>query len=292
MGTPKRVIKTRNAWAKGDAKRDAGLIEPSDVKKYKNISYGPFGEENLLDVYRPDNKEGEKLPVLINVHGGGFFYGDKELYRFYALDMARFGFAVVNINYRLAPESHFPAPLEDINAVMNWIEMHSEDYLFDLDRIFMMGDSAGAQLTSHYAAINSNPEYAKQFSFIPNKLKIRKIATACGMYNIVPGMKKFSERRFYKDYLGDMFNPKNPIFDVMGAITQDYPETFAFSAPNDFLFKECEPFVTLINSRGGKATSKIYGTKEQKEVCHVFHLNFSLPIGTEARKDEAEFLLK
>lgn len=292
MSTPKRIIKLRRLWAEGDAKRDANLTEPEDVKKYKNISYGPYEEANLLDVYRPDNKEGEKLPVLINVHGGGFFYGDKELYRFYAMDMCRYGFAVVNINYRLAPENHFPAPLEDINAVMNWVEAHADDYLFDLDRIFMMGDSAGGQLTSHYAAINSNPEFASLYSFTPNKLKIKKIATACGMYDIIPGMKKFSERTFYKDYLGDMYNPKNPIFDVMGAVTKDYPETFAFSAPNDFLFKVCEPFAALINERGGKAVVKIYGTKEQKEVAHVFHLNFALEEGTKAREDEAEFLLK
>lgn len=292
MSIQKKVNILRKAWAEGDAKRDANLKEPEDLIKYRDLSYGPYGEASLLDVYRPDNREGEKLPVLINVHGGGFFYGDKNLYRFYAMDMARFGFAVVNINYRLSPENHFPAPLEDINEVMNWIEKHAEEYFFDLNRIFMMGDSAGAQLTCNYAAINSNPEYAKLYPFTPNSLKIKKIVTACGMYDVVRGMKMLSRRLFYKAYLQSMKNRKDPIFDVLGAITDKYPETFAFSAPNDFLFKECEPYVNLINERGGRAESKIYGTKEQKEICHVFHLNFAFEIGAVARKDEAEFLLR
>ena len=287
---PERVLDKRKDWALNDAKRDMGLIEPSDVKQIKNISYGPYGTDNLMDIYKPLAKENELLPIIINVHGGGFFYGDKELYRFYAMDMARFGFAVININYRLAPENVFPAPLEDINAVILWIEKNAEEYKLDTDKLFMMGDSAGAQLTSHYAAINSNKEFFKLYSLSETRLKIKKIATACGMYDIIKGMQKESEVELYKDYLGDKYDPENSLFDVCGAITENYPETFAFSAPNDFLYEECAPFVKLINERGGKAVLKIYGSKEDKNLGHVFHLNFALKTGAVARKDQAEFL--
>ena len=83
---PERVIKTRKEWAESDAKRDAGLTEPADIKVFRNISYGPFDEWNLLDVYRPVAEEG-KLPVIVNIHGGGYFYGDKELYSLYSLSI-------------------------------------------------------------------------------------------------------------------------------------------------------------------------------------------------------------
>ena len=47
----------------------------------------------------------------------------------------------------------------------------------------------------------------------------------------------------------------------------------------------------LIGERGGKAVSKIYGTKEMTDVGHVFHCNMKTEIGKRARKDQADFLL-
>lgn len=298
---PPEVVKMRKEWALSDAKRDEGLIEPSDVIKYKNISYGPFGENNLLDIYIPCNTQScseniatyktKILPVLINVHGGGYIYGDKELYRFVAMDMSRYGFAVINMNYRLSPENQFPAALEDINEVVRFVEKHSDEYELDADRVFMMGDSAGAQLASHYAAINSNPEFASYYSFGKTEIKIKGLALACGMYDIKKSMLRSSTKALFENYLGYYFNSGLSMLDVYSAITKDFPPTFLFSCPNDFLLEECKPMADLINSVGAKANMKIYGTSEMEEVAHVFHCNMNLELGSLARKDQAEFLL-
>ena len=289
---PEWIAKERKAWAEGDAIRDAGLQEPEGLIIDRNISYGVFGEDSLLDVYRPakENAEG-KLPVLINVHGGGFFYGDKELYRFYSMDMALYGFAVVNMNYRLNPDYRFPAPLSDINAVMIWIEKHADEYNMDTDRIFMMGDSAGAQLTSHYAAINSNPEFASLYPFRKHNLKLKGISLACGLYDLKEMARDDSKDEMVKSYLGFHRDPENKLLDVLGAVTENYPPAYVFSCPNDFLYELCEPMAKLIGERGGRAVSKIYGTKEMTDVTHVFHCNMKTEIGKCARKDQAEFLL-
>lgn len=79
-----------------------------------------------LDVYRPRAREGEKLPVIISVHGGGWVYGDKDGYQFYCMGLAERGFAVVNFSYRLAPEAKFPASLEDTNAVFRYYRSGEE----------------------------------------------------------------------------------------------------------------------------------------------------------------------
>ena len=109
---------------KSDRKRDAQIPYPAGVQQWNDISYGPHGKENLLDVYRPVGAG--KCPIIVNVHGGGYVYGDKELYKRYCMDLARRGFAVVNFNYRLAPRWKFPAPLEDLNNVMHWISKDLE----------------------------------------------------------------------------------------------------------------------------------------------------------------------
>ena len=80
----------RIAWAKSDALRDAGINEPALVKKITDIKYTESETEDekkshLMDIYYPtDNNKlvkNDLFPVIVSVHGGGWFYGDKELYR-------------------------------------------------------------------------------------------------------------------------------------------------------------------------------------------------------------------
>ena len=125
----------RKEWAINDAKRDAGLTTPEDIKRFDDIQYGPDPKWNVLDVYRPRAEEG-KLPVIVSVHGGGWVYGDKELYQFYCMSLAQRGFAVVNFTYRLAPEEKYPAPLEDTNSVIEWMFENQERYLLDMENVF------------------------------------------------------------------------------------------------------------------------------------------------------------
>ena len=95
MTIPKEIQENRIAWAKSDAQRDKGLTMPEDVEQFCQIAYTEDGlAAHTLNVYRPKNA-GDTLPLLISIHGGGWFYGDKELYRFYCAHMAQLGFVVV-----------------------------------------------------------------------------------------------------------------------------------------------------------------------------------------------------
>ena len=149
--------------SKGDRKRDKQIPFPKGVVEITDLSYGRYRRHNRMDIYYPEGAD--RCPIIVNVHGGGYVYGDKELYKRYCMDLARRGFAVVNFNYRLAPRWKFPAPLEDLNNVMLWISRHAKQYHADNSSIFMVGDSAGGQLVSQYAAMLTNPEYMALFGF-------------------------------------------------------------------------------------------------------------------------------
>ena len=142
--------------------RDAGLTTPDDIQRFDNIVYGEDKVWQSLDVYRPKaiNIE-EKLAVIVSVHGGGWVYGDKKTYQFYCMSLAQRGFAVVNFSYRLAPESKFPASIIDTNLVFGWILDHAEEYGFDTENVFAVGDSAGAHMLGLYTNLCTNPKYAK-----------------------------------------------------------------------------------------------------------------------------------
>ena len=79
------------------------------------------------------------------------------IFLLYCMDLAQRGFAVVNFSYRLAPENKFPAALEDTNTVFAWVLEHAEQYGFDSEHVFAVGDSAGAHMLGLYAAMCTNP---------------------------------------------------------------------------------------------------------------------------------------
>jgi len=283
--------KMRKAWAANDAARDKDFEYPASVKVVKDISYGTHKKWNLLDLYIPENAT-ESMPCIINIHGGGFFYGDKELYSYYSADLATRGFAVICINYRLSPENRYPAALEDINNVMHWFAEHASEYGIDKNKLFMVGDSAGANLVYNYSTIATNPEYAKLFEFkVPEGIVPKGVGLNCGVYNFEELLKDPQQLLMLKSYMGSKGKIKKnlPRLKIQNFVNDKFPSAYVVSAPNDFVLSEFEPEVNLLKGRGVSVVSKIYGEKDDKNACHVFHLNLKLDIATACNNEECDF---
>jgi acetyl esterase len=105
---------------------------------------GPDGPIRLRH-YRP--REAASLPLVVYLHGGGFVLCSLDTHdrvmRLLALDS---GAAVIGVDYRLAPEHPFPAPLDDCVAAIRWIRAAAGDLGVDPARVVLAGDSAGANL--------------------------------------------------------------------------------------------------------------------------------------------------
>ena len=279
----------RFSAGRSDRKRDASIPLPTGVIEYRNLSYGSHGSDNLLDVYLPEGTT-EPLPTIVSIHGGGYVYGTKEIYRRYGMDMARRGFAFVNFNYRRAPKWKFPTPLEDTNAVMEWILQNGSRYHLDPDRIILLGDSAGAQMTSQYAAMQSNPAYGNLFGLNLAKVRIRAIGLNCGLYDLKE-MGAAPRKGMHKDYFGKL--PKDdPRFCCLEAIDDHYPPAFITTGTEDFLRELAQPMYTFLREKGVEAQWKCYGQEGDKQVCHVFHVNILLPEAVQCNDDAAEFFRK
>jgi acetyl esterase len=117
------------------------------VTRRTDLPYGPH-ERHRLDVYVPDRGSGP-WPVLVFFHGGGFVRGDKQHRANVGWHLARHGLIAVVPNYRLAPESRWPAGPEDVAAVVRWLGTNAARFGCDAKRIVLMGESAGA---AHVAA--------------------------------------------------------------------------------------------------------------------------------------------
>ncbi len=276
--------------AKSDAARDAKIPLPEGVIQHRNISYGPNGEASLLDVYYPEGTT-TPLPTIVSIHGGGYVYGSKEIYRRYGMDMSRRGFAFVNFNYRLAPKWKFPSPLYDTNSVMEWICKNAVQYHLDPSRIILLGDSAGAQMTSQYAAIVSNPDYAATFPMPVPKITIRAVGLFCGMYDMKANASG-KRKGIHLDYLGRKLSADDPRFAVLENINANYPPAFIATSCHDFLRPCAEPMYTFLREREIDAEWHCYGTEDAKHVAHVFHVNIILPEAVQCNDDAAAFFRK
>jgi triacylglycerol lipase len=131
------------------------------VRIERDIKYGP-AERNLLDVFMPETG-GSARPVLIYVHGGAFIGGNKRnpgspFYDNVMLWAVKNGFVGVNMTYRLAPQSPWPAGAEDIASVVQWIADSIGGRGGNPARVYLMGQSAGAV---HVASYVSHPEFHK-----------------------------------------------------------------------------------------------------------------------------------
>lgn len=273
--------------SRADRKRDSQIPLPEGITECRNISYGSHGKWNLLDVYYPTGTV-EPLPTIVSIHGGGYVYGSKEIYRRYGMDMARRGFAFVNFNYRLAPQWKFPTPLWDTNSVMEWICKNAVRYHLDPSRIILVGDSAGAQLASQYAAIATNPEYAAVFHMTVPEIQIRALGLNCGMYDMQ--MQAAQPRKgIHLDYLGKKLSAEDPRLNVQDAIGSNYPPAYITTACHDFLREAAEPMYNFLTQRGVRAEWKYYGSEEDKSVGHVFHVNILLPDAIACNDDSAAF---
>jgi acetyl esterase/lipase len=281
-------ILLRRGAAKSDRERDSKIPYPTGVIQRCNISYGPYGKSNLLDVYRPDDRE--RYPILINVHGGGYVYGSKEVYKRYCMELARHGFTVININYRLAPRWKFPAPLEDIHNVMLWIQREKHNLQADWTRIFMVGDSAGAQLVSQYAAMLTNADYMALFGFskLDDTTKLHAIGLNCGMYD-AQKQAEGQRKGIARDYLGRKLSASDPRLFVLDAITSNFPPAHITTACHDFLRDAAQPMYDLLVARNVPCRMDCYGKEEDPSVGHVFHINIITEDAIQCNADQCDF---
>jgi acetyl esterase len=135
-----RVDVTRTGWGLFLAMA-GGPAEPVFAVEDRDAGGVP------VRVYRP-SPDGD-LPVLVVLHGGGWVIGTAEQFDLIARQLANAsGAVVVSVDYRLAPEHPFPAPLDDCWGALEWVAAHAAEIGGDTSRIAVGGDSAGGNLAA------------------------------------------------------------------------------------------------------------------------------------------------
>jgi acetyl esterase/lipase len=149
----------------------------------RNIEYAhPDGIPLLLDLYLPKGP-GRPLPVVIWIHGGGWQGGNKE--KPLVLPMAKLGFAIASISYRLSSRATFPAQIHDCKAAVRWVRANALKYQLDPDKIGVAGISAGGHLAALLGTTADHPEIEGEEGITGVSSRVQAVVDYCGPSNFL-----------------------------------------------------------------------------------------------------------
>lgn len=171
---------------KNDRKRLANASYSTDgVKILSDLSYKDDGDlYHNFDIYYGKSTE-NSLPTIINVHGGGLVYGTKEICKQACVYMAKFGFNVANINYRLLPDVTLRDQIKDVIDGLTYIYENSHRLNLRSDKIFLTSDSAGSFLTLAALALMKDENFREIFGIKAKDIKISGMALISPMIGLL-----------------------------------------------------------------------------------------------------------
>jgi len=123
----------------------------TDLRLFEDIPYAETDNpRQRLDLLLPKSRaQGEKLPVVVWIHGGAWRAGDKRSGRFRLARLVASGrYAGVSVGYRLTNEAIWPAQIHDCKAALRWIRANAGRYGLDAEKIAVWGSSAGGHLVA------------------------------------------------------------------------------------------------------------------------------------------------
>ncbi|PJJ48218.1 acetyl esterase/lipase [Mumia flava] len=214
---------------------------PLRALEYARRDTGPL----VLDLHRPHASA--PVPVVVWLHGGGWFTGDREL----APDprhLTERGIAMASIEYRLSGDALFPAQLHDVRAAIRWFRAHAGELGLDGDRIALWGASAGghlaalAGLTGHFDALPGeqradHPRTVQADADHP--VRDASVTAVAAAYPPV-------------DLLGDQVPPGAPLGPpdpaatpearLLGGIPAEHPDRARSASPLTYVTADAPPF--------------------------------------------------
>ena len=121
---------------------------PDGIAAHRDIVYATVnGRDLLLDLYAPETKPAESMPVVVWIHGGGWRRGSKNNPG-RAMPILKRGYVLVSVGYRLSGEAIFPAAIVDCKAAVRWVRANAQRYGIDPNRLGVWGSSAGGHLVA------------------------------------------------------------------------------------------------------------------------------------------------
>jgi len=221
--------------------------------------------------YNLDNAE--KLPLYINIHGGGFVLGSAETDDPFMMNIAtNANVKILNVDYSLSPEYPFPKAINECYAVAKYAKQHPDEFGIDPERIGMGGQSAGGNATAAICLMEHEQntlglkcavlDYPPVDIYSGSDENQEKIKGGLPGFNLIG-------RLFSPSYVHEKEERRNPLVSPLFADEQQlatFPPTLVITAQRDPLCKQGEKFKDNLISAGVDVTFKRF------DAMHAFNL--------------------
>ena len=188
-------------------------ISTHPVRHTSGIPFAaPDGVSLTLDIYQPPQVG--KYPAIVVIYGGAWQRGSPGDNTEFNRYMAARGYVVWAIAYRHAPRYRFPAQVEDVRAALAFIQQHAAEYETDLERIALLGRSAGAHL-------------AMLAAYRPDAPRIRAVVNYYGPVNLTKG--------YYDLPHPDPINVRAVLQAFLGGSPDELPELYQQASPISYV---------------------------------------------------------
>ena len=257
--SPEMIAESQNIYAAQHEREPYAGITVTRDQKYAMSS------RSRLDVFAPTDASGEKRPVIIFVHGGGFVAGDKVIagtpyYDNVGVWAVRNGYIGITMTYPLAPEAPYPAGAAAVGEAVGWALKHVGKYGGDPYNVVLFGQSAGA---THVSTYGGRPE----LHAAPGG-GVRAIAMLSGIY-------EFAQDKLaggVLDYLGKGPDAAANGSALPGIVTSNIPLLFGISEfdPPPF-HASAKALADQIFTRDGKFANVLY-LPRHNHISQIAHL--------------------
>lgn len=295
------LLNPQDAAASREPAGSAAFAPPPNIEEVRAgvtvLSDLVYEEETgaLLDIYIPEELA-DSVPVILWIHGGGYVGGSKDSRRDYAMTLANDGYVVANMDYGLAPQQLYPGPVLQANAALEYLQQHATDLGGDMSRVFIGGDSAGAQIASQLSAVLSNSHLADEMGVVPAILSenLRGALLFCGLYNMeTVGESGFPNIDYFLNaYTGTTaFEEFGRIGELstVSHITPMFPDSFIAVGDGDPLASQSEELASSLEMKGVEVQTMFFkGT--DKNLQHEFQYALDTLDGQETLAETLDFL--
>lgn len=192
------------------------------------------GYELPLEIYVPDPLERVdqhvRRPAVVICPGGGYYFHSEREDEPIALRFVTLGFNAFVVRYRVEP-NRFPLPQQDAAAAVAYVRAHAEDYHTDLDRIAVMGFSAGGHLAASLGTLWHRAELWQEMGLTPEQ--VRPNALVLGYPVISGGAKKHCKS--FVNLSGSEDEQEHEKYSIEGWVTENCPPVFLWHTFEDEL---------------------------------------------------------
>lgn len=291
------ALMLRRGWDKGGVVTNGALEKyvPSDVTARLDISYDASDSDARLDVYYPsgEEKNGRGLPTVVWIHGGSWISGSKDHVSNYLKILASKGFTTIGVGYTLAPGGMYPTPVRQVNTALGFLRRNAGQLHIDPSRLFLAGDSAGAQIAAQVGVVITAPPYAAEMGIVPSILpsELRGMVLHGGMYDVK--LARFGRTGVLWSYFGTkdfMTDPRVYQFSVLNHVTAAFPPTFVSSGNDDALAPQSYALAEKLGRLGVPVDRLFFPEDSPTKVMHGFQFDLGAEAGRTALRRSVEFM--